>query len=133
MWLRSSGVWHCVDGYMVQDVSKDGLTFIFLLSKSMKKDREPFKTKATPSFDTSGIGYLWTQRHLTNTEILACTAVRNSKLLVIIYSIYRFIPPCSTIRAAAHEVSTQLLTLEFGIHSHALPCGEFCGKSQALD
>jgi hypothetical protein len=77
----------CVDGYVVQDVSKESLAFIFLLSKSMKKDLESLKTKAINSFDTSEMGYLWTQRHLPNTEILVCTDLRNSKLLVLIYSI----------------------------------------------
>jgi hypothetical protein len=83
--------------------------------------------------DTPEIGYLWTQLYLPNTEILVCIAVRNLKLFVLIYSIYRFIPSRSTGQAVARDVGTQLLTLEFAIHSHAFPCGEVWGESQELD
>lgn len=39
----------------------------------MKKDLESLKTKVTLSFDTSEMRYLWTERHLPDTEILVCT------------------------------------------------------------
>ena len=65
---------------MVQDFSKERLAFLFLLSNSMKKDFDFLKTKATLSFDTSQVGYLWTQRHLPNNDIFVCTAVPNPKL-----------------------------------------------------
>jgi len=110
---------------VVLDVSKEGLAFVFLLSKSMKKDLESLTTKARHSFDTSKMGYLCTQRLLPNTEIFVCTDLPNSKLLVFIYSIYIFIPSCSSDHAVSRDVSTQLLTLEFGIHFHAFLCGGF--------
>jgi len=75
--LRFSGMWRGVDGYVVQDVSKESFAFLFLLSKSMNKDLESLKTKAVHFLDTPAIGYLWTQRHLPNTEVVVCTAVRN--------------------------------------------------------
>ena len=118
--------------YVVQDVSKESLAFVFLLSKSMKKDLESLTTKGTHSFDTFKMDYLWTQRHLPNTENLVFTDLRNSKLLVLIYPIYRFIPSCSTGHAVSRDVSTQLLTLEFGIQFHAFLYGGFWGESQRI-